>query len=403
MASTNVVNHARSNPWVAMKALALLFIAGLMATVAFFEVASQLPGGRPAPFDFPLLLTPNVLNISTDEKEKILLREIDPDEKRRLTELGRKRLAAEPLDPTALLLSSVGQDNEAGARTLLIAGAISRRDRLVQLELIRMNASKREVDASIRNLDYLLTVTPRVAPEILNKFVVGFDRADLVDLFRRYGDRPWYSELVRQALISLPSGETAAELLVQPNVNAKKIDIQTAAALVNKLVGEDQLVLVRTVIKAVHGIDIDVDGNFGPNGANVDELAFPISWTLTSDGNVETQFNGRRIAITARRGLGAVALTRVTGYPAGAYELKQSISGKGDGVQFTWRLSCSKGGQFQEIWSHPLAIYSNMSRDTARVVIPKDCLTQKWILFADNNLGVEDALLYINLIRLDRV
>jgi hypothetical protein len=383
--------------------MAVLALVGLvLVPTAFFEAASQLPGGRASPIQLPLLTTPAVVNLTARNREMVLRGEVSAQERARLAALGAARLASEPLDPTALWLVSLRQEAAEARRTLELADQVSRRERIVQLELTRIKALAGDLPASLVHLDHALTVSPKAAPQILRNVATGLNQPRLVQLFKPYEQRPWYGELLLQAVAAGPQAENAAELMLQGDLGPADIAPNLLPGALSRLVQAGNLETARALADRFAGVDRKAIEQFGPTPNNVTEQALPLTWRLTNDNNVLSELTGGGVAIEVERGLGGTVLSRVTGYDPGGYTLFQDIQGSSEDVRLTWKLACIVDGQFRDIWSQRIPVFARKQTFQVAVNIPANCRVQKWDLVASNQSGSERGIVDMSALRLVR-
>lgn len=384
------------------KAAVLALIGLFLVPTAFFEAASQLPGGRASPIQLPLLTTPAVVNITARDREMILRGEVSADERKTLASLGARRLANEPLDPTALWLLSLRQNPVAARQTLELADQLSRRDRIVQLELTRIKALAGDLPGSLMHLDHALTVSPKAAPQILRNVATGLNQPRLVQLFKPYEQRPWYSEFLQQAASVAPQPQNAAQLLMQGDLTGDDIPPNMLPATLARLVQVGDMATARQLVERFAGVDRQAFDRFGPAPSNVVEQAEPLAWKLTNDSNVLSELTGGGVAIEVERGLGGTVMSRVTGYDPGGYTLYQDVKGSSEDVLMTWKLACLDAKQFKDIWSQRIPVFERQQAFQADVSIPATCRVQKWDLVGSNQSGSATGMVEISGLRLVR-
>lgn len=383
--------------------IAVLALVGLvLVPTAFLEAASQLPGGKASPIQLPLLTTPAVVNLTARNREMVLRGEVSAEERKRLASLGAARLASEPLDPTALWLVSLQQQPAEARQTLELAHQVSRRERIVQLELTRIKALAGDLPGSLVHLDHALTVSPKAAPQILRNVATGLNQPRLVELFKPYEQRPWYGELLQQAVAVGPQPENAAQLMLQGDLGAADIGPNLLPGTLSRLVQAGNLATARQLADRFAGVDRKAIEQFGPNPTNVAEQALPLTWRLTNDNNVLSELTGGGVGIEIERGMGGTVLSRVTGYDPGGYTLFQDIKGSGEDVRLTWKLACLADQQFRDVWSQRIPVFEQAQAFQVAVNIPATCRVQKWDLVASNQSGSERGILEISGIRLVR-
>lgn len=384
------------------KAAGLAIVGLVLVPAAFFEAASQLPGGRASPIQLPLLTTPAVVNLTARTRELVLRGEVSADERKAMASLGAKRLVGEPLDPTALWLVSLRQQPGEARRTLELADQVSRRERIVQLELTRIKALAGDLQASLVHLDHALTVSPKAAPQILRSVATGLNQPRLVQLFKPYEQRPWYGELLQQAASVGPQPQNAAQLMLQGDLTADDIPPNLMPATLARLVQAGDLATARQIVDRFAGVDRAAIERFGPAPANVVEQAKPLTWNLTNDSNVLSELTGGGVAIEVERGLGGTALSRVTGYDPGSYTLFQDIKGSSEDVVMTWKLACLDDKQFKDVWSQRIPVSERRQAFQVDVAIPASCRVQKWDMVTSNRSGSDRGMVEISGIRLTR-
>lgn len=384
------------------KAAVLALIGLALVPAAFFEAASQLPGGRASPIQLPLLTTPAVVNLTARDREMVLRGEVSADERATLASLGASRLEGEPLDPTALWMVSLRQNPADARKTLQLAHQLSRRERIVQLELTRIKALAGDLPGSLVHLDHALTVSPKAAPQILRNVSAGLSQPRLVQLFKPYEQRPWYGELLQQAASVGPQPQNAAQLMLQGDLTADDIPPNLMPATLGRLVQAGDLATARQIVDRFAGVDRAAIERFGPAPANVVEQAEPLTWKLTNDSNMLSELTGGGVAIEVERGLGGTALSRVTGFDPGNYTLFQDIKGSGEDVVMTWKLACLADQQFKDVWSQRIPVSERQQAFQVDVAIPAGCRVQKWDLVASNRSGSARGLVEISGIRLTR-
>lgn len=382
------------------KALVLVLVGLVLVPVALFESASQMPGGRASPIQLPLLTTPAVLNVDAGDRARILRAQITADERKTYAKLGARRLAGEPLDPTALWLFSLEQKPAGARRSLELANKVSRRERVVQLELMRTKALAGDLRAGLTHLDRVLTVSPLAGPQILRSIAAGLSGPELVRLFKPYEQRPWFAELLQQTVEVAPRAENAAELLLQSRLELEDLPQTLLPKILTRLAMAGDFSSAEKLVNRFVGIKARDLERFGPELSNSVEQARPLTWTLSNGSDIESELTANGVIVEVGRDETGVAMTRITGIEPGAYSLVQDVESSREDLGMVWKLQCLEGAVFKQVWSQRIPVGQRKQTYQLNFSIPSTCRVQNWEVLVSNQSGSGQGQIAISNLKL---
>ena len=380
---------ARTERFQVGKAAALAVIGLALVPIAVLEAASQLPGGRASPVQLPVLTSPATVNVTAKDREQLLRGEMPAEQRERLVASGTRRLASEPLDPTAMWLWSLGQEQAKARQALLLADQFSRRERVVQLELVRLKAMDGKLGESLVHLDHALTVAPKAAPLVLKGIAAGLGEPQLIRLFKPYEQRPWYRDLLEQAVNFAPRPQDTAQLLLQGNLGKQDLPANFLSNIMSRLIQIGDLATAETIAKRFTGMGDKAMEQFAPTPQTMMADAKPLSWELFNDTNVMGERIANGVAFEVEPGLAGTLMARITGFAPGTYTLKQTVLPSSEDLLATWKLQCLGDKVFVQNWAQPLPPSATRQTYQTTVTIPSDCRIQRWELSASNQSGTE--------------
>lgn len=359
------------------------FFAICCAVVSACEAYAHLPGGAVSPLQVPLLTTPAVVNSSRGRVADALQQKLTARERRNLVQMGRKRLMQEPLDPKAIWLTSLGERPLNARRILNVAAKVSRRDRIVQIELMRINALMGNLPESLKHLDILLTVSPAARVEILQGIARGLEEPGLLTLLSKYASRPWFGVLLQQAVLIGPRSKPSAQLLLNNNLMIDQLPRGLLMSAISRLVKEGEFSLANDVVIQYLKFDSSLPAQFSPDARNTAFEGGDLSWILADGVDMAAELYQDQIQIEIEAGRAGTAMSRITTLEPTRYIFE--IAGENEGqIQARLGLACWDGSRFVGFQFWDLSFREQTTRIGFEVPLPDECVAQKWELYLSN-------------------
>jgi len=400
LATAASVHHGISGRFSVVRAMLFGVVGGLLVIVSFFEAISQLPNGRASPVQLPLLTTRTTMQLSRGMREELVRGDVKSAQLSRLARIAAMRLADEPLDATALWLWSFSQNPRMHKRALDLAQRLSLRETAVQLQLMKIEAMAGDLPASLTHLDNALLVSDAAAPTILQALAKGLDQPNLVKLLKPYGSRSWYKMLVEQAVLHAPDPANASDLLLQTKLSSQDLSPQLITSLVTRLVMGNNYNAAKIIVRRFVGLQDSSFMNFAVAAETMVPEAAPLSWTFSADTNLAAQPIGDGVLFDFERGFGGSLMTRITGFRAGNYTLRQAIDASTSDLTIRWELQCLEGGKFKKIWSQIIPAGTREQIYDINISVQPTCPVQRWELLSLNESVDSRATLTVKGLRL---
>jgi len=225
---------------------------------------------------------------------------------------ARKALRHEPFALASLLALShqaqLEHEDELANRLLSHAGHLSRRNALIQMELIQQAANSGDMRSLVRHVDETLRTNQSMFGTIFPILARGLTDPRLVTFMKPIAaaDPVWYHRFVGEAL-TIPTALPAVRelMLVAPNGRAAQ-DAQLRANLVSQLVATNRIGLARSYFRALHP---EATGEpFDPEFKHP-EYEAPFGWIISEDPDLTADFvqNEGLVAFAASDREGIVA------------------------------------------------------------------------------------------------
>lgn len=217
---------------------------------------------------------------------------------------------------TLAMSAEARQDQGGAARLFTLANAMSRRDRLTQLWLIRSAIERGDYEAAMRGLDIAMRTSDR-ATEYLGPLVVAAtaDRRILPPLAHRLDNAPaWRAGLLRMLVDAGPNLQHVA-LLVRGRLNPSIPEERTSILVfLHRLAQQGQYDLAWSVYRGVAPGDASAGAGVR-NGGFEQDIGFPpFDWELTDENDLmglrgarPDGRGGSALSLVARNRSGAVA------------------------------------------------------------------------------------------------
>lgn len=305
-------------------------------------------------------------------------------------EVAKDALRIRPLDSTALRLLSgraaVDMSRLPDSGGLLLSERISRRDRRTQALLVMLAAVDGDPVASLRHINSLLVVHPRLVNEVTPQLLPIISIEEGRELVSQHGEKEWFRPFVAQATKSDTDPVDVAELiyLTQDKGLLASLETRDLGNLVRRL-SNNGAYDHAAAISGIAGLETaDLDQNdlasFAPSEWNTDPDFTPFTWMLADkpEGEIELGADGR-LHLFMDSSARIDALSRVTKLAPGSYAFGMEVDVLEDSeILGEWRLECNDGnGWVLNSRSGWLPIteekYSNMD-----VNVGGNCTVQRW-------------------------
>ena len=384
------------------KVVLLVFVCVLVAPIALLEAISQLPSSVASPIQVPVLTTPATFKLTKQDREELLRGQMSTTDREQLATAATRRLGNEPLDPTALWLWSLQQESQDARKALELADRISRRESTVQLELVRIKSVAGDIPASLSHLDNALTVSPAAAPPVLRAIAVGLNQPKLIALIKPYELRPWYKDLLAEAVKHAPEPQNTAQLLLQGNLSINDIPPGFVNTMIMRLVLDGDYRTAKTIAKRFTGMTDAAMSEFAPTSKTMSLDAIPLSWELMNDANVFSERTAEGISFEIEHSAQGILMTRITTFPPGEYILRQTVEASTSELDVKWTLQCQSGDGFQDVWSQRIPTVQRKQIYQTSLAVLKSCAIQRWQLSASNLSEMSRANVQLTQIQLLR-
>lgn len=378
-----------------IKSLLLAVGGALFALVSFFEAASQLPRGRPSPVQLPVLTTPVIIQLSRDDREKLIRGRTSPAILDDYAAIAKGRLAGEAFDAGALWLWSFSQKGQTRRRALNLAEKVSLREVPVQLQLMQLDALSEDLPASLVHLDRALLVSGSRAPAVLETLAKGLDQPKLIKLLRPYSIRPWYKVLLQQALVYAPNPSNAAGLLLQTELTSDDLPPQYVSQLIKELILANKFDDAKLIASRFVGLRQSVFENFGLNSATTEPEGSPLTWTFADATGGVGKLEGNSVSFDIERSFTGPVMARITKFAAGQYILRQKVDASTSDLRIRWDLQCLTSNEFKQHWSQAIPSDVRDQVYETKLSIPVGCDIQRWEIWTSNDSGSRSATLSV--------
>lgn len=294
--------------------------------------------------------------------------------------LARDSIARQPLNSVAVRFLGGAPDIAAGkmpsANLLLLSERITRRDRWTQL-LLAYKKSARGDRGAMDNFDRLLTVRPAMIAELMPQLLTLVASDEGRSALAGRSDRDWFTQLIRQATVATERPADLVMLLMDVEALPQSLDSEDLGKLSGRLAREG-LFEEAIMMASAGGLDSDQLTSFSPNERNTDSRFAPLTWSFESAVDGVASIKGDTMHLDARPGGQFVALSRVTGFDPGSYNMASSmINVVGPPASVEWQMYCFSDGTWTVTWRSGLA-ETVAGSDDLSFPIPPTCPVQRW-------------------------
>lgn len=315
------------------------------------------------------------------------------DEGRQLAidSMGRNPINVEAARNLAMA-AEAERDQAATARLFDLASAMSRRDRLTQIWLIRRAIENGDYEAAMRGLDIAMRTSER-APEYLGPIVVAAtaDRRILPPLARTLDNNPtWRGDLLRMLVYAGPNLQHVALLIrgrLDPSIPGERTTLQ---AFLDRLVRQGQLDLAWAVYRGIAPGGGSTNAGLRNSGFEQPVGFVPFDWMLADESDLlgirGARPDGRAgyaLSLVARNRAGPVA-RQLMRLARGQYRVMFEVGSVPDSSADRPRvtISCATGSQVLGEW-RPSNSGEAPQRVVGEVRIPPECPWQ-WLSISLN-------------------
>jgi hypothetical protein len=385
--------------WLTMRLVVGGGILCVAAIVSFFEAASQMSNGQASPIQLPLITTSATLNISNLERTQMVKPGYSMDRLRHYQKIARRRLALEPLDPVALWILSINASPERQFSILSLAGAVSKRDRFVQLDLMKLQASRGDIRQSFVHLDHILSVSRKARRPMLERLLPAISDARVRSSLLSYSERSWFPTFIDVAVGNAEFSTATAALVMDKNFVKGLISQANLRLLLTNLVKDGKILLAEEVSIKHSNITRSDISNFAINPEKAAAGIGPLIWTSQPALGLFVQPDKKGLVINVSSEGYTPVLSRITNKKPREYRLifgTKLIEGRADLV---WRLSCLGSAGQQIAWSQTFPITAKNIIYDVNLAIPSSCDGQQWdVGLISRSNGAAVAVEVINLL-----
>ena len=236
-------------------------------------------------------------------------------------------------------------------RWLQLAETATRRDGLVQLQLVEVAVSSGDPETALTHLDRAWTVYPelraRIAPLLLAAIEDEPVRTALSARIK--AGRPWVGALIQTALGRNENVEPLARTIIAAG-RLGDVDRGYIAPILNALLAQGQIETATAFARTQLANGHETVRTAGFTGPTTDPIGAPYTWRLTNDAEVASAIHGDSgLEILAEPGISRVIATRLMPVPARdlvvrlAYGPSPSASNLPDGLSL--KLDCVASGK----------------------------------------------------------
>ena len=404
-----VVTGVFRNP----RALLTIAIGLVLAVFAFAQAAAQI--GVPIGAFRPLGTNFYAWRADQVARDLAFARAPDSIPADQFVAAGQDVLRGQPLATPAIRTIGWGYavqgQGERATAAMLTAERISRRDTQAQQWLLTDVARRDDLPGTLHHLDVLLRVEPRLHPELLPRLasVLALPEARRELRALLTPDTPWAEGLTRAAADAPASAAPLAQMILeQRSVPDSPIYRLSYARLVQRLVDERQVALLRRVYPLLPGVDPVTLGSIALDMRQFNAGYSPLTWTLSADADWGGSLVSSPNAV-AQAGLegfadpgtrGPVA-TKFVIMPTGATKLAWRVLDRagGPGSDGYWQVTCVNGGT-ESSPTRSQNLFAQGRRDGA-MAIPSNCPAARVELVIAGGTGGTQANLTVGNLAID--
>jgi len=257
------------------------------------------------------------------------------------------------------------------------AARLSRRDVLVQLELIQRASTTGDERGLIRHMDEALRTNQALYGTLFPVLAQALNHPRLIDLMAPIAreDPSWYRLFIGEAL-TIPAALPGVRqlMLMAPNGSAAR-DPQLRINLINQLIANNQIGLARAYFQALHpqmhGPILDPDFTHP-------SLEAPFGWLVNEDPDLTADFvRGEGLTAYAASDREGVVARQLVSFPPGTYTIRLDADAADLSVIY---LAMACHGSNDE-----LPVAANRGKGTFQFRVPTNCSNQ-WL-----ELGLRDG------------
>ncbi len=332
-----------------------LLAAFVLAVLSFSQTAAstgiRIDGFRPLGGSFFAWRSgQNMLAVELLDKGKRL----DAD---RLVASGRGGLSYAPLSSRSLWMVGRGYEAQknlrAARRVMARAAQVTRRDAAVQLWLAEDSFRRSQIAQGLGHYDLIIRSEPAAGAEILPRLAAVMVAPDGRRYLQRYVGQanPWYPDLLRTAVDTLPKAEPIGRLLIENGAKAPSTaELEPIyAKLVSRLVDEGaQDVAMRLYPLLPHGKTAALGNVSGVIDGKLDTGYPPFIWSFANDAFGASLVNlgnsGNALEFYGGSGTVGMAASKLISPKSGSH-LRWRIHDRSANLQSaaTWVATCVAG------------------------------------------------------------
>lgn len=305
-------------------------------------------------------------------------------------ENAREVLRREPLEAVALRqMAELGPNSPGqGLQLLRLSERVTRREPISQILLVNAEAGANNNAQALVHYDRALTIWPQLGTTLLPVLASGLSDPALVGQLSRFADRPWFPPLLGMGLERGAPVPAVARLARSAQAHLPATERQSLSAeLIGKLLALKRHDDIRAFVASLGGPERMILDDLAINRATTDSRSLPLSWRLTSDTAISSEFvppSGMRVTVSPSSS--GVAAGRLTLLQPGSYTLLLRFGYDPGAPRATlrWALECDDG---RTIWRTDLASDRTSASYSTQIVVPQGCNQQSWRLDA----GADDS------------
>jgi len=275
---------------------------------------------------------------------------------------ARTALSHEPfaLSSLALLSMTSRAAGEEGRADLLLdhASSLSRRDMLVQLQLIQRAAQREDLNAMIAHVDATLRSRQSGYPLIFPQLAQYLNRPEMIGPLSRVArqDPAWYKLFIGEAL-TVPAALPAIRTLLMrvPEGSAAR-DPQVRRNLISQLIATDRVPAARSYFRSLHpqaGEGLLFDPDF-----THPEYEAPFGWSVSEDPDLTADFvQGEGLLAYAGSSREGIVARQLVSLSPGRYTVRLDGERADLGVTYV-EVDCRKGAELLGASPSPSGVYN---------------------------------------------
>lgn len=344
--------------------------------------------------------------------EIALVAGIESGRVRMANDLAREVLQRDPTNVVALrtmgLASQAAGRTKDGARQLVLAEKLTRRDLPSQFYAIEDAVARNDLVGALRHYDIAMRVNRESWPILMPVLVAATSNAEVIPpLAAQLAKRPqWADVFLAELLLKGTSAPNALLLTNRLSTLGQPVSKDILSGVYSNLVTQKSWPLLAEralALRRRYGerTALVTDGDFNHLGA-----LRPIDWTISSDGNAAVQSgpgksSGPVLAFSLTPGLETELARQVLVLSPGSYVIS-ARTGTLDGAQAAlayFRMDCADGGG-QRLLDRQNAVRSSQTI-SATFNVPQGCGGQ-WLQIRAKSPDVESSSGWIDDIRISR-